>query len=259
MKKYLKVFLIGMFLVLFSFSTASAKINDSARILQEGKACSSDAKLCPDGTSVGRVGPECEFAKCPEVKEDKNLQDEIETSDTDVAGQGSIETRREQIKTEIEKIRETAKLKMEDLKVKFQLEKNKVKAKLLEKRVSGREEALKRFDKAIERITNLKEKVNSQITKLDAKGIDTEKAKSVLATTDAKILEIKQKVAEVSTILASTTNELTKENKDKLRQLTKDTQDLIKETHATLSDAIKSLKTSVVKNPEKNTETEQGQ
>ncbi|MBX3226120.1 MAG: hypothetical protein KIT84_28895 [Labilithrix sp.] len=29
------------------------------------KACTMDAKMCPDGTSVGRVGPSCEFAPCP--------------------------------------------------------------------------------------------------------------------------------------------------------------------------------------------------
>lgn len=28
-------------------------------------ACTADAKICPDGTSVGRVGPDCEFAACP--------------------------------------------------------------------------------------------------------------------------------------------------------------------------------------------------
>lgn len=30
-----------------------------------GKACSMEAKLCPDGSSIGRSGPNCEFAKCP--------------------------------------------------------------------------------------------------------------------------------------------------------------------------------------------------
>jgi len=28
-------------------------------------ACTQEAKLCPDGSYVGRVGPECEFAACP--------------------------------------------------------------------------------------------------------------------------------------------------------------------------------------------------
>ena len=29
------------------------------------KACTEEAKVCPDGTAVGRVGPDCEFAPCP--------------------------------------------------------------------------------------------------------------------------------------------------------------------------------------------------
>lgn len=31
----------------------------------EQKACTQEAKLCPDGSSVGRVGPNCEFTPCP--------------------------------------------------------------------------------------------------------------------------------------------------------------------------------------------------
>ncbi|MFA5173497.1 MAG: hypothetical protein WC435_03840 [Candidatus Paceibacterota bacterium] len=30
----------------------------------EPKSCTLEAKICPDGTSVGRSGPNCEFAKC---------------------------------------------------------------------------------------------------------------------------------------------------------------------------------------------------
>jgi hypothetical protein len=29
------------------------------------KACTQDAKICPDGSAVGRTGPNCEFATCP--------------------------------------------------------------------------------------------------------------------------------------------------------------------------------------------------
>jgi len=29
------------------------------------KACTMEAKICPDGSSVGRTGPNCEFAPCP--------------------------------------------------------------------------------------------------------------------------------------------------------------------------------------------------
>lgn len=30
-------------------------------------ACSMEAKVCPDGSVVGRSGPKCEFAPCPDV------------------------------------------------------------------------------------------------------------------------------------------------------------------------------------------------
>lgn len=30
-------------------------------------ACTAEAKICPDGSSVGRTGPKCEFTKCPDA------------------------------------------------------------------------------------------------------------------------------------------------------------------------------------------------
>lgn len=32
---------------------------------EKSVACTMEAKFCPDGSSVGRVGPNCEFAECP--------------------------------------------------------------------------------------------------------------------------------------------------------------------------------------------------
>jgi hypothetical protein len=34
---------------------------------EDGVACTEEAKLCPDGSYVSRVGPNCEFAPCPVV------------------------------------------------------------------------------------------------------------------------------------------------------------------------------------------------
>ena len=33
--------------------------------MEKPTACTMDAKICPDGTAVGRTGPNCEFAPCP--------------------------------------------------------------------------------------------------------------------------------------------------------------------------------------------------
>lgn len=37
----------------------------TACIIQTPVACTTDAKICPDGSSVGRTSPDCEFEKCP--------------------------------------------------------------------------------------------------------------------------------------------------------------------------------------------------
>lgn len=35
-----------------------------------GVACTMDAKICPDGSAVGRIPPNCEFATCPQSLND---------------------------------------------------------------------------------------------------------------------------------------------------------------------------------------------
>jgi hypothetical protein len=47
-------------------------------------ACTADAKVCPGGSTVGRVGPHCEFGKCPVVT--PNSTDNWETHINDQYG-----------------------------------------------------------------------------------------------------------------------------------------------------------------------------
>ena len=44
---------------------ATASASASAKPTGQTKACTQEAKLCPDGSYVGRTGPNCEFAPCP--------------------------------------------------------------------------------------------------------------------------------------------------------------------------------------------------
>lgn len=39
---------------------------EEAKNLQKSIACTEEAKVCPDGSAVGRTGPNCEFATCPD-------------------------------------------------------------------------------------------------------------------------------------------------------------------------------------------------
>jgi hypothetical protein len=34
----------------------------------QAQACTEEAKICPDGSAVGRTSPNCEFAPCPGQK-----------------------------------------------------------------------------------------------------------------------------------------------------------------------------------------------
>lgn len=39
--------------------------SDKIKIIPEAVYCTQEAKLCPDGSYVGRTGPKCEFKTCP--------------------------------------------------------------------------------------------------------------------------------------------------------------------------------------------------
>lgn len=41
------------------------EIEQTPRDPEQPVFCTLDAKICPDGTAVGRTGPNCEFAPCP--------------------------------------------------------------------------------------------------------------------------------------------------------------------------------------------------
>ena len=61
MNKYVGIIVIMLVLLLGWWA-----LKTPATTLGTGpKACTAEAKICPDGTAVGRGGPNCEFAECP--------------------------------------------------------------------------------------------------------------------------------------------------------------------------------------------------
>ena len=61
MKKYI---LVALGIVVVAVVSLLVFKNKTIAPVQNA-ACTLEAKVCPDGTSVGRVGPSCEFAECP--------------------------------------------------------------------------------------------------------------------------------------------------------------------------------------------------
>lgn len=55
-------------------------IGPGSTVTPETGVCTMDAKLCPDGSYVGRVPPTCEFAACPDVRSSTS-NTPVDTSD----------------------------------------------------------------------------------------------------------------------------------------------------------------------------------
>lgn len=58
-----KLFLI---LIVSTFTLILAGVFIWQKSQKKALPCSLEAKICPDGSSVGRTGPNCEFAPCPQ-------------------------------------------------------------------------------------------------------------------------------------------------------------------------------------------------
>lgn len=68
MRKNIKLSVSFIIIILSIFIGLTARAEDETTTNTEATACTMDAKVCPDGSFVGRVGPNCEFAKCPDQK-----------------------------------------------------------------------------------------------------------------------------------------------------------------------------------------------
>ncbi|MFH1608735.1 MAG: hypothetical protein ABH951_01800 [Patescibacteria group bacterium] len=224
MKKYLNLFIVSLFI--FSISSVAFAFQ---------------------GTPLTNM-----------VQERETVRQEIQVMKTNI--QTATVQEREQIRAKIMDLRETAKQNMLQLREQVKIEKDAIKAKTQEGRLLGREIALERFDKAVERITALTEKVNALIIKYETDGVDATEAKDLIAAADLKMTEAKSKIAEAADILSTSTNQLTTENKTALRTLKNEAQTLVKGAHLDLIKAIKSLKTVVLNNQteddDEDTETE---
>ena len=56
---------IAITLFVLALLAGGAYVVLNTGLLTKEKACTQEVMVCSDGTSVGRVGPNCEFASCP--------------------------------------------------------------------------------------------------------------------------------------------------------------------------------------------------
>ena len=68
---------IAVIIVLAATAATAYFVGVPKGVLPDGEpvACTMEAKICPDGSAVGRQGPNCEFAACPDQK--PPIRDEV--------------------------------------------------------------------------------------------------------------------------------------------------------------------------------------
>jgi len=73
-KAFVPIIIVGGILILGMVGGVYYFITQKTSVAPP-KACTQEAKICPDGSSVGRTGPNCEFSPCPTTSPTKT-QDE---------------------------------------------------------------------------------------------------------------------------------------------------------------------------------------
>ena len=63
-KSYILIVALVVLMAFGAFFSYSKMVNDEPPS-SYGKACTEEAKICPDGSAVGRQGENCEFTPCP--------------------------------------------------------------------------------------------------------------------------------------------------------------------------------------------------
>lgn len=79
-KKYIPVFLLAGFIALCLGISTGVLIKSRNHTPVIHKDCTLEAKICPDGSAVGRIQPNCEFAACPIVTSTPSISPSPQTT-----------------------------------------------------------------------------------------------------------------------------------------------------------------------------------
>ena len=74
---------LGLGMGIGYFQDLILKKDDTRKSIDTPVACTQEAKICSDGSSVGRTGPNCEFSECP-------INNNIASSSPQVIGSSDV-------------------------------------------------------------------------------------------------------------------------------------------------------------------------
>lgn len=201
-----------------------------------GVVCPQDVRICPDGSSVGRIPPKCRFKLCPnstntdskslrDLKDERNqINQEIKTKKTEIASSTKerIENRRDERRENLKRIAENKLDKM-----------------------------IKRFEATIQRENSISEKIMSRVEKIKSNGGDTTEAEKYLGEAKTHfdeatkaLLILKNATSSADTLIDANTSTSTiiKNGLKKLKDMAQNVEKHIREGHKSLTQAVKSLR-----------------
>jgi hypothetical protein len=226
MKKYISFALIMVLAVFSAVGTARAE----------------------EGTSTGEVKPIPSELKAQFEAQREALKNELEAKKE--AFKTEMEAKREAFKKELEakkaEFQASLKGEREAFKAKLEAQKAEFKANFESKKGEFRGKAKsilsERFESAVKNLTNGQTRVASVIEKVKASGKDTTQAEVYLADSKTKLADAVAKLAALKASIPTTDEKVTVENWEVIKQGANDVKALMKESHASLVEAIKSLK-----------------
>lgn len=177
-----------------------------------------------------------------DLYKEKEIENEAEDERDDSIENDDKKIEKETFEEKIKDFRKETKERFDIMREEIKKEKDSIKMKISEARLENREKALEKFNNALDRVKNLRNRLNEQIKKVEALKIDTTLAKANVAMVDEKLKKAEENIIKINTILATKPNEITPETKKLLKTLSKETEDLLKLSYGVLRDTVKSLK-----------------
>lgn len=175
-----------------------AYAEESTNNNQQQKVCTQDAKMCSDGSYVGRSGPDCEFV-CLEEKNNTNRE---EFKDENKKIKDDLKSNLLEKKIKIDEIIQSAKEKRGDFKVEVEMIKEQAKLKIAVMKTNLKEDLkiIKNENKKIsaEKIVNIIQELNIKLTENLSEKID--KIENVLINIESRVSKAENKGLNVSSV-----------------------------------------------------------
>jgi hypothetical protein len=260
MKKIILNSLLAL-LVFGGGATAFAISDDSVSSSTTGVACTQEAKQCPDGSFVGRMGPRCEFAKCPnatttEARKIKSAleikREALEKEKTQARLASSSVKRIEEREEERGELREKMEDRLASSSVKRDEKREEVKDRM-EARVASTsayrlerkfEKIARNYLKEVVRLEQILGRVVTRIEKVKSLGGNTTEAEKYLEEARTNLSEARKTYDVLKTIATNADNNATttKEMIDSMKNSGKTVENHLRLAHKALQKTVGSLR-----------------